>query len=691
MKKILTLFAALLCIGCMTMKAENSCYGVYDEGTKEVTVYYDDQMEARGGTVYWSGEYQSAEIVTFDESVKDYRPKDATGMFYDFQDLKEIKNLDFLNTSEVTSMDQMFRDCESLLSLDLSSFDTKKVTNMRYMFYGCHALTELDLSSFNTEEVTTMEAMFFYCDKLISLNVSSFNTSKVTDMSTMFCYCTKLASVDVSHFNTSEVTDMSYMFSNSDITELDLRSFDISKVTNMAQMFRSSNKLKTIYCNTDWSSSTAAADNAFLYCSSLKGGMGTSYSSTSLEMARPDLPGQPGYFTADVDFEIDFRNGEYTLIAPATLPAGVVVEGTPRNDAHGYDNAVVTVPVGAGNYMITIGNCQYNGTNASVKNADDYTLGLVDANGQPITEIVAKDGCYHQNTATNISTAWLVVESPMVIKIVGPQYTPYVKFEKVESVPVPVTVYTVTFANAEGATGIVPAPMTNLAQDEFFTLPRNFTMYKEGATMTAWTNGSNFFGPGTGTYATSDMTLTAVFMPNTVSLDDRTDEVTIKWEFSQSKGVPAINVSGGTTFVVAQTKINGITIDVQLPIDATEGKFVNQASNWTQINPGVQFTIPSAKDAVITYKQYDAGAETTPSITVKSDDPTYTLVADGTSGQLYYEYIQVVLPKKAATAIDNTPSLSGEGRGEASKIIRNGQLLIEKNGKTYTVTGVQVK
>ena len=43
------------------------------------------------------------------------------------------------------------------------------------------------------------------------------------------------------------------------------------------------------------------------------------------------------------------------------------------------------------------------------------------------------------------------------------------------------------------------------------------------------------------------------------------------------------------------------------------------------------------------------------------------------------------------TGIDNTPFLSGEGRGEASKLFRNGEVLILRDGKTYTIQGVEVK
>ena len=41
--------------------------------------------------------------------------------------------------------------------------------------------------------------------------------------------------------------------------------------------------------------------------------------------------------------------------------------------------------------------------------------------------------------------------------------------------------------------------------------------------------------------------------------------------------------------------------------------------------------------------------------------------------------------------IEETPFPSGEGRGEASKLIKNGTLFIQHNGRTYTVEGQEVK
>jgi surface protein len=118
------------------------------------------------------------------------------------------------NNPNVTNMSSMFRYCQGITSLDLSSFDTSNVTNMYNMFYYCNSLTSLDLSSFDTSNVTNMSSMFRDCRGLTSLDLSSFNTSNVTNMNHMFRDCSLLTSLDLSSFDTSNVTNMNYMFRN---------------------------------------------------------------------------------------------------------------------------------------------------------------------------------------------------------------------------------------------------------------------------------------------------------------------------------------------------------------------------------------------------------------------------------------------------------------------------------------------
>ena len=57
--------------------------------------------------------------------------------------IKSIKKLKGLDTSNVTNMAYMFRGCSALTSLNLSNWDTSKVTNMKGMFNNCSSLTDV--------------------------------------------------------------------------------------------------------------------------------------------------------------------------------------------------------------------------------------------------------------------------------------------------------------------------------------------------------------------------------------------------------------------------------------------------------------------------------------------------------------------------------------------------------------------
>ena len=105
--------------------------------------------------------------------------------FYKFP--KEgIYNIKYSFKNDLTKINNMFFDCESLISIDLSNFNTQNVTNMSYMFYGCESLTNINLSKFNTQNVQNMNYMFSGCNSLTNIDLFKFNTQNVTNMKFMF-------------------------------------------------------------------------------------------------------------------------------------------------------------------------------------------------------------------------------------------------------------------------------------------------------------------------------------------------------------------------------------------------------------------------------------------------------------------------------------------------------------------------
>ena len=210
-----------------------TCNWIYDNGILTISGGVAE------GSKSWDSYKNNIEKIVITGKITFDKETSLYGLFSKMTSLKTIEGLSNLDTSKVTDMDSMFRDCSSLETLDVSGFDTSRVTNMSGMFYGCNALTTLDVSQFDTSKVTYMGSMFHGCSSLETLDVSGFNTSNVERMDGMFYECQKLQNIDVSKFDTGKVKSMDFMFSGcKSITYLDVSNFDTSKVTDMRAMFQ---------------------------------------------------------------------------------------------------------------------------------------------------------------------------------------------------------------------------------------------------------------------------------------------------------------------------------------------------------------------------------------------------------------------------------------------------------------------
>ena len=272
---------------------------------------------------------------------------EVTTMYEMFLGCSGLTSLDLsgFNTANVTAMGSMFYGCSGLTSLDLSSFNTANVKQVLWMFCGCSALksinlgsfntanvislssmfrecsslTSLDLSSFNTSNVESMQSLFQGCSSLTSLDLSSFNTENVTWMPGMFRDCSSLTEIDLSSFNTSNVENMQAMFQGcSSLTVLDLSSFNTANVNSIGNMFRDCSNLVTIYAGRGWA--TYGGFNVFLNCTNLVGGMGTTYYLDGEALHSGDYAHidegpdyYPGLFTAVTEGYAYFTSSDSTL------------------------------------------------------------------------------------------------------------------------------------------------------------------------------------------------------------------------------------------------------------------------------------------------------------------------------------------------------------------------------------------
>ena len=197
---------------------EPEAYACYTPESTTLTFYHDNQRGSRPGTTYdlntdsdnpgWITDAINANVtqVVFDPSFANARPTSTFNWFYEMKNLLTIEGIEYLNTSEVTRMSQMFYKCEKLASLDVSHWNTSKVTTMWYMFGGSKALASLDMSSFNTSKVTSMGYMFYNCNSLHTIYVGEgWSTAAVTTSASMFASCTNLVGGQGTTYNASHV------------------------------------------------------------------------------------------------------------------------------------------------------------------------------------------------------------------------------------------------------------------------------------------------------------------------------------------------------------------------------------------------------------------------------------------------------------------------------------------------------
>ena len=391
-----------------------------------------------------------------------------------------------------------------------------------------------------------------------------------------------------------------------------------------------------------------------------------------------------------VTFGLAVNEGVVSRVAADDANAVAVITGKTGNN-HGLQNFSATVPV-SGSVKITMSTCSWGGS-VSVKNAA----------GTEVASFTTKkgeggSGCYKGNGKDdeNIISEKYVGEAT-TLTISGGSYVGYFAVEAVSASAATVS-YSLGDVACEGT--IVPTGGTYAVGDEYTIPAMNFTLYKEGYTLTGWTDGTKTYANGEKVTLTGDLALTPVFTENTVTLADRTEPVTLKWNFRRDAGAPTVAYQNATGIWVAQATIGDKVIDVKADFDTNNGgKFANgNWTDWAQLNQNTKWTIPSCKGATVSieaFSELGAAGKTATTIDGQTDYTSgktinYTVasaaetvdVVIGNDGS-YYRYIQVVLPvvqsQGGGKSFDNAEgtiawALGNEANGTLSEKI-NGAII----------------
>lgn len=223
----------------------------------------------------------------------------------------------------------------------------------------------------------------------------------------------------------------------------------------------------------------------------------------------------------------------------------------------------------------------------------------------------------------------------------------------------------ITYTLGEGVLGQTPDAVY---AEGSYTLPaKNYTVYKEGYTLTGWNDGTADHNLGSIINVTADVTLTPVFRQNVNTLADRSEAITLTWDAQRQNGCPTYThgSSNQVLYFVTQATVNGETIDVAEMVTTASNNGCFRNANWTdwcQVNGTATFVLPSCKGATVKFESYSTSVNSTvdgvaltgntsktPSTTVQDNDATVTVeyAADAS----YFRYMQITLPVPPAMAV----------------------------------------
>ena len=121
--------------------------------------------------------------------------------------------------SKPNNLSRLFENISIITEIDMNMLDTTYVTSMDEMCLGCVNLQKIDLFNCSAENLLTTINMFNSCSNLEQVNFGSYNNSKfkpnkLTDIRNMFNWCINLQSIDMTSFNLYTVQTFGYTWGN---------------------------------------------------------------------------------------------------------------------------------------------------------------------------------------------------------------------------------------------------------------------------------------------------------------------------------------------------------------------------------------------------------------------------------------------------------------------------------------------
>ena len=182
--------------------------------------------------------------------------KIGKGLFRGCSHLKTIKDLDYLNISKSTSLDEMFSGCSRLTTIDgIGAWDTSNIISMNETFRGCWSLNEYELailSLWDTRNLKSLEKTFCECYSLKDIHfLNSWNVNNLENLYGTFTFCLNLEGGYLDNWSLKRLKDFSNTFELcSHLGYVCLPNVDFSEVEWMQGTFKGCSSLQIVELGT---------------------------------------------------------------------------------------------------------------------------------------------------------------------------------------------------------------------------------------------------------------------------------------------------------------------------------------------------------------------------------------------------------------------------------------------------------
>ena len=179
-------------------------------------------------------------------------------MFYWCNNLKDIRELEYLYVNEVKDFSYIFFGCSKLTDINpLKNWDVSNGKNFTYLFSGCSSLSNIKpIENWNMSNGINFSYMFSGCSSLSDITpLKNWNVSNGNNFTYMFSGCSSLSDItSLQNWDMSNGTNFSWMFSKcislSDIKPL--KNWNVSNGNNFSFLFYECSSLSDIEPLQNW-------------------------------------------------------------------------------------------------------------------------------------------------------------------------------------------------------------------------------------------------------------------------------------------------------------------------------------------------------------------------------------------------------------------------------------------------------